>query len=149
VVGHDWAAALAWVFASVAPAPVDHLVALSVGHPAALAGVEELTEQRFAVARRFVAYLGAIVAARRPRTRRVMSSTRRFPAAAARGMACAPGRLVVHRSEARPDQLDVPVLRGGRGDLMRYALGCRSSRPKRNSANEQGILVFTTMTGTL
>jgi pimeloyl-ACP methyl ester carboxylesterase len=33
VVGHDWAAALAWVFASVAPAPVDHLVAVSLPPP--------------------------------------------------------------------------------------------------------------------
>ncbi|MGH9045766.1 MAG: alpha/beta fold hydrolase [Acidimicrobiales bacterium] len=34
VVGHDWGAAVAWVFATVAPQSVDHLVALSVGHPA-------------------------------------------------------------------------------------------------------------------
>jgi len=33
VVGHDWGAAVAWVLASVAPERVDHLVALSVGHP--------------------------------------------------------------------------------------------------------------------
>jgi len=34
VVGHDWGAALAWGLASLAPDTVDHLVALSVGHPA-------------------------------------------------------------------------------------------------------------------
>jgi pimeloyl-ACP methyl ester carboxylesterase len=34
VVGHDWGAALAWGLASLAPATVDHLVVLSVGHPA-------------------------------------------------------------------------------------------------------------------
>jgi pimeloyl-ACP methyl ester carboxylesterase len=34
VVGHDWGAALAWALASFAPGTVDHLVALSVGHPA-------------------------------------------------------------------------------------------------------------------
>jgi pimeloyl-ACP methyl ester carboxylesterase len=34
VVGHDWGAALAWGLASLAPGTVDHLVALSVGHPA-------------------------------------------------------------------------------------------------------------------
>jgi pimeloyl-ACP methyl ester carboxylesterase len=34
VVGHDWGAALAWVLASMAPERVDHLVVLSVGHPA-------------------------------------------------------------------------------------------------------------------
>src|SRR6266851_7942155 len=34
VVGHDWGAALAWALASFAPDRVDHLVALSVGHPA-------------------------------------------------------------------------------------------------------------------
>ena len=34
VVGHDWGGALAWVLASMAPERVDHLVVLSVGHPA-------------------------------------------------------------------------------------------------------------------
>ena len=34
VVGHDWGAALAWALASLAPGNVDHLVTLSVGHPA-------------------------------------------------------------------------------------------------------------------
>jgi pimeloyl-ACP methyl ester carboxylesterase len=34
VVGHDWGAALAWGLASLAPDHVDHLVTLSVGHPA-------------------------------------------------------------------------------------------------------------------
>jgi pimeloyl-ACP methyl ester carboxylesterase len=34
VVGHDWGAALAWAMASLAPGQVDHLVTLSVGHPA-------------------------------------------------------------------------------------------------------------------
>jgi pimeloyl-ACP methyl ester carboxylesterase len=34
VVGHDWGAALAWALAALAPATVDHLVTLSVGHPA-------------------------------------------------------------------------------------------------------------------
>ena len=35
VVGHDWGAALAWGIGSLMPERVDHLVALSVGHPAA------------------------------------------------------------------------------------------------------------------
>jgi pimeloyl-ACP methyl ester carboxylesterase len=35
VVGHDFGAALAWIFAAVQPARVDRLVTLSVGHPAA------------------------------------------------------------------------------------------------------------------
>ena len=35
VVGHDWGAALAWVFAALVPDRVDHLVAMSVGHPTA------------------------------------------------------------------------------------------------------------------
>jgi pimeloyl-ACP methyl ester carboxylesterase len=35
VVGHDWGAALAWVMGSLLPDRVDHLVALSVGHPMA------------------------------------------------------------------------------------------------------------------
>jgi pimeloyl-ACP methyl ester carboxylesterase len=34
VVGHDWGAALAWGLAAFAPDSVDHLVVLSVGHPA-------------------------------------------------------------------------------------------------------------------
>src|SRR5258705_8608659 len=34
VVGHDWGAALAWALASLVPDNVDHLVTLSVGHPA-------------------------------------------------------------------------------------------------------------------
>jgi pimeloyl-ACP methyl ester carboxylesterase len=33
VVGHDWGAALAWGLGSLVPDRVDHLVALSVGHP--------------------------------------------------------------------------------------------------------------------
>jgi pimeloyl-ACP methyl ester carboxylesterase len=43
VVGHDWGAALAWVLASLFPARVDRLVALSVGHPVAFraAGLEQ------------------------------------------------------------------------------------------------------------
>ena len=34
VVGHDWGAAVAWALAAMVPDRVDHLVALSVGHPA-------------------------------------------------------------------------------------------------------------------
>ena len=34
LVGHDWGAALAWGYAALVPERVDHLVALSVGHPA-------------------------------------------------------------------------------------------------------------------
>jgi pimeloyl-ACP methyl ester carboxylesterase len=37
VVGHDWGAAVAWALASFVPQRVDHLAALSVGHPAAFA----------------------------------------------------------------------------------------------------------------
>jgi pimeloyl-ACP methyl ester carboxylesterase len=33
VVGHDWGAAVAWGLGSLTPQRVDHLVALSVGHP--------------------------------------------------------------------------------------------------------------------
>jgi pimeloyl-ACP methyl ester carboxylesterase len=35
IVGHDWGAALAWLFASLRPQLVDHLVVISVGHPSA------------------------------------------------------------------------------------------------------------------
>ena len=38
VVGHDWGAALAWAIAALAPDRVDHLAALSVGHPPSFAG---------------------------------------------------------------------------------------------------------------
>jgi pimeloyl-ACP methyl ester carboxylesterase len=38
VVGHDWGSATAWATAAFAPDRVDHLVALSVGHPSAFAG---------------------------------------------------------------------------------------------------------------
>jgi len=34
VVGHDWGAGIAWAVGAFAPERVDHLVALSVGHPA-------------------------------------------------------------------------------------------------------------------
>jgi pimeloyl-ACP methyl ester carboxylesterase len=37
VVGHDWGAAIAWAVATFYPQRVDHLAALSVGHPAAFA----------------------------------------------------------------------------------------------------------------
>lgn len=33
IVGHDWGAAVAWALGAVAPERVDHLSALSVGHP--------------------------------------------------------------------------------------------------------------------
>jgi pimeloyl-ACP methyl ester carboxylesterase len=44
VVGHDWGSALAWVMGSLIADRVDHLVALSVGHPIAFrgAGFEQL-----------------------------------------------------------------------------------------------------------
>jgi pimeloyl-ACP methyl ester carboxylesterase len=38
VVGHDWGAAVAWALAALVPDRVDHLVALSVGHPLAFRG---------------------------------------------------------------------------------------------------------------
>jgi pimeloyl-ACP methyl ester carboxylesterase len=41
VVGHDWGAALAWTFAAFLPARVDHLVVLSVGHPATVRGTPD------------------------------------------------------------------------------------------------------------
>jgi pimeloyl-ACP methyl ester carboxylesterase len=43
VVGHDWGAALAWGLGSLLPDRVDHLVALSVGHPSSFAasGLEQ------------------------------------------------------------------------------------------------------------
>lgn len=46
VVGHDWGAAVAWGVAIAAPERVNHLVALSVGHPAAFAsGGDEQRER--------------------------------------------------------------------------------------------------------
>src|SRR5689334_3540921 len=37
LVGDDWGAAVVWAVASLAPARVDHLVALSVSHPSSFA----------------------------------------------------------------------------------------------------------------
>ncbi len=45
VVGHDWGAALAWGLASLAPSSVDHLVALSVGHPVTFRRTPEQREK--------------------------------------------------------------------------------------------------------
>jgi pimeloyl-ACP methyl ester carboxylesterase len=46
VVGHDWGAALAWAMAAFAPDRVDHLVALSVGHPLAFREVGFVQRQK-------------------------------------------------------------------------------------------------------
>ena len=46
VVGHDWGAALAWAMAAFIPDRVDHLVALSVGHPAAFRDVGDAQRQK-------------------------------------------------------------------------------------------------------
>ncbi|HEY5424202.1 MAG TPA: alpha/beta fold hydrolase, partial [Ilumatobacteraceae bacterium] len=39
VVGHDWGAALAWALGAFVPDRVDHLAALSVGHPSSFSSV--------------------------------------------------------------------------------------------------------------
>jgi pimeloyl-ACP methyl ester carboxylesterase len=44
VVGHDWGAAVAWATASFAPDRVDHLVAMSVGHPSAF-GIMDMSQR--------------------------------------------------------------------------------------------------------
>jgi pimeloyl-ACP methyl ester carboxylesterase len=43
VIGHDWGAAVGWALATFTPERVDHLVALSVGHPTSFrtAGLEQ------------------------------------------------------------------------------------------------------------
>ena len=46
VVGHDWGSALAWAMAAFLPDRVDHLVALSVGHPSAFGAVGFEQRQR-------------------------------------------------------------------------------------------------------
>jgi pimeloyl-ACP methyl ester carboxylesterase len=45
VVGHDWGAALAWLLAALSPGNVDHLVALSVGHPATFRSTQQQREK--------------------------------------------------------------------------------------------------------
>ena len=45
-VGHDWGAAVVWAVASLAPDRVDHLVALSVGHPSAFAAMGDARSGR-------------------------------------------------------------------------------------------------------
>lgn len=39
IAGHDWGAAVVWATASFAPERVDHLIAMSVGHPSAFAAM--------------------------------------------------------------------------------------------------------------
>ncbi len=46
VVGHDWGAALAWAMAAFIPDRVDHLAALSVGHPSAFRDVGDVQRQK-------------------------------------------------------------------------------------------------------
>jgi pimeloyl-ACP methyl ester carboxylesterase len=46
VVGHDWGAALAWALAAFVPDRVDHLIALSVGHPSAFRDVGFVQRQK-------------------------------------------------------------------------------------------------------
>src|ERR1700759_2441609 len=46
VVGHDWGSAVAWATAAFAPERVDHLVALSVGHPSAFASAGMLQREK-------------------------------------------------------------------------------------------------------
>ena len=45
IVGHDWGAAVAWATASFAPERVDHLVALSVGHPSSFFAGAGMTQR--------------------------------------------------------------------------------------------------------
>jgi pimeloyl-ACP methyl ester carboxylesterase len=45
VVGHDWGAAVAWLFATFLPERVERLVAVSVGHPRAFTGAGFLQKQ--------------------------------------------------------------------------------------------------------
>ena len=46
VVGHDWGAALAWAMGAFVADRVDHLVALSVGHPSAFRDVGDVQRQK-------------------------------------------------------------------------------------------------------
>ncbi|HEX2782851.1 MAG TPA: alpha/beta fold hydrolase, partial [Ilumatobacteraceae bacterium] len=46
VVGHDWGAVLAWAMAAFVPDRVDHLAALSVGHPSAFADAGLVQRQK-------------------------------------------------------------------------------------------------------
>jgi pimeloyl-ACP methyl ester carboxylesterase len=45
VVGHDWGAAVAWLFATFLPERVERLVAVSVGHPRAFSGAGFVQKQ--------------------------------------------------------------------------------------------------------
>lgn len=49
IVGHDWGAALAWALGALAPTQVDHLVALSVGHPKTFRRTAEQREKSWYV----------------------------------------------------------------------------------------------------
>jgi pimeloyl-ACP methyl ester carboxylesterase len=56
VVGHDWGAAVAWALGSLLPDRVDHLVALSVGHPLSFrsAGLEQREKSWYMLLFQFV-----------------------------------------------------------------------------------------------
>lgn len=54
VVGHDWGAAVAWAVAIFAPDRVDHLVAMSVGHPSAFAAAGARQRERSSYMQLFV-----------------------------------------------------------------------------------------------
>ena len=67
VVGHDWGAALAWGIASLAPDRVDHLVALSVGHPSRSrgAGLVQREKSWYMLLFQFVGHRRAVAVERR------------------------------------------------------------------------------------
>ncbi|MFZ6002869.1 MAG: alpha/beta fold hydrolase [Actinomycetota bacterium] len=46
IVGHDWGAAVVWATAALAPDRVDHLVAMSVGHPSAFGAMDMAQRER-------------------------------------------------------------------------------------------------------
>lgn len=54
VIGHDWGAAVAWAVAIFAPDRVDHLVAMSVGHPSAFAAGGKEQRERSSYMQLFV-----------------------------------------------------------------------------------------------
>ncbi len=62
VVGHDWGAGVAWVLAAVAPDRVDHLVALSVGHPSSFraGGYEQHEKSWYMLLFQFPGHRGAV-----------------------------------------------------------------------------------------
>ncbi len=114
VVGHDWGAALAWGMAALAPDRVDHLVALSVGHPSCFAGAG-LPQREKSWYMLLFQFAGSPRSGCRPTTSRNFAAWARHPDhAAAVADLSRPGRLTSgfnwYRANVPPEALVAPPI---------------------------------------